>query len=69
MRGMWGGTTTAERDQMRAAGQSGPSERYCRREHLMDEANTYWRTDGYPVCRQCTRDRQAARRAAKRGSS
>jgi hypothetical protein len=37
---------------------------HCANGHLFDEANTRFDADGWRVCRQCKRDRAAARRQA-----
>jgi WhiB family redox-sensing transcriptional regulator len=73
--GVWGGTTRAQRDEIRRRRAAGlpdepEDEPRCRNNHVLDEANTYRRSDGRGIrCRQCVRDYWHLRQARKREDS
>lgn len=61
--GIWGGTTSKERDRLRVRRDEAPRE--CARGHLLDEENTYVRPDGARTCRACARTRRRRADARK----
>lgn len=73
--GTWGGTTAPQRREIRRRRAAGlpdepENEPRCRNGHVLDEANTYRRSDGRGIrCRQCVRDYWHVRQARKREAS
>lgn len=68
LRGVWGGTTPAERETIRRSRRvPDPANRRpnCPKGHPFTPENTYERPNGDRQCRECSRRRKAARAAAR----